>query len=135
MQRMSRRSSEETCVALISDDPRMRLEDTWENSGACARSECRVSGVIEASDGDKQVEPSAPRKVILTGDASGSVDAITGEGLCLSFRQPSRLPIARVGQIETYQARTDAVEGDLRLAATCLAWAIWKLRQRALQVR
>jgi menaquinone-9 beta-reductase len=33
-------------------------------------------------------------RIALVGDASGSVDAITGEGLCLAFRQSLALAIA-----------------------------------------
>ena len=40
----------------------------------------------------------------MTGDASGSVDAITGEGLCLSFRQAMALADALGnGELESYQ--------------------------------
>jgi flavin-dependent dehydrogenase len=42
--------------------------------------------------------------VALTGDASGSVDAITGEGLRLSFRQAIALAAAlHEGKLERYQ--------------------------------
>jgi flavin-dependent dehydrogenase len=41
----------------------------------------------------------------LIGDASGSVDAITGEGLCLSFRQAASLADAMIkGELSDYQA-------------------------------
>ena len=43
--------------------------------------------------------------VALVGDASGSVDAITGEGLCLSFRQAEALADAFAsGDLSEYQA-------------------------------
>ncbi len=42
--------------------------------------------------------------VALIGDASGSVDAITGEGLCLSFRQAAALADALIeGDLSRYQ--------------------------------
>jgi flavin-dependent dehydrogenase len=42
--------------------------------------------------------------VALTGDASGSVDAITGEGLCLSFHQAIELAEALAkGNLASYQ--------------------------------
>jgi flavin-dependent dehydrogenase len=43
--------------------------------------------------------------IALIGDASGGVDAITGEGLCLGFRQATALADALVrGTLEGYQA-------------------------------
>jgi flavin-dependent dehydrogenase len=43
--------------------------------------------------------------VALTGDASGSVDAVTGEGLGLSFRQATTLSDAlEAGKLEKYQS-------------------------------
>jgi len=45
-----------------------------------------------------------PGEIALTGDASGSVDAITGEGLCLSFHQAIALADANwEGNHESYQ--------------------------------
>jgi flavin-dependent dehydrogenase len=42
--------------------------------------------------------------IALTGDASGTVDAITGEGLCLSFLQARALADAlAAGDLERYQ--------------------------------
>jgi flavin-dependent dehydrogenase len=42
--------------------------------------------------------------VVLVGDASGSVDAITGEGLCLSFQQSAALAAAlESGDLSSYQ--------------------------------
>jgi flavin-dependent dehydrogenase len=44
-------------------------------------------------------------RVALVGDASGSVDAITGEGLCLAFRQALALADAlAAGDLKPYQA-------------------------------
>jgi flavin-dependent dehydrogenase len=43
--------------------------------------------------------------VALVGDASGSVDAITGEGLCLLFQQAVALAAAlEAGDLALYQA-------------------------------
>jgi flavin-dependent dehydrogenase len=43
--------------------------------------------------------------VALGGDASGSVDAITGEGLCLLFQQAAALAAAlEAGDLSLYQA-------------------------------
>src|SRR5713226_903395 len=99
--------NDETCVALISRDPRMRLEDAW-------REFPRLAGHL------RHAEPSSAERggltvtrrlhqvysgnIALIGDASGSVDAITGEGLCLSFRQAKALADALGrGNLANYQ--------------------------------
>jgi len=75
--------NEETCVALISDDPRMRLENAWaEFPELAARVQnAEVSGVDRGGvTVTRRLRHVYRGNVILTGDASGSVDAITGEG-------------------------------------------------------
>ncbi len=131
---------EETCVALISDDPRMRLGDTWEEFPGLA---ARVQNA-ELSSVDRGGVTAISRlsrvyrgKVILTGDASGSVDAITGEGLCLSFRQAIALADSLTsGRLETYQATHRRLSMAAYLMSRLLVWLgrHGKLRQRALQV-
>ena len=100
-------SNDEICIALISRDPQMRLEDAW-------REFPKLAGYL------KHAEPSSTERgavtvtrrlgqiyrgnIALTGDASGSVDAITGEGLCLSFHQAIALADALgKGKLESYQ--------------------------------
>lgn len=81
---------EEVCVALITRDPRQRLDTALPAFPEVARrleGSVPVSaerGAVTASRTLKQVSAG---RVALVGDASGSVDAITGEGLCLAFRQ------------------------------------------------
>jgi flavin-dependent dehydrogenase len=83
-------SSEEMCVAVASHNPAFRLEESLpEFPELCSR----LSGAEIASA--ERGAASANRKprrvwrgnVALIGDASGTVDAITGEGLGLSFNQ------------------------------------------------
>jgi flavin-dependent dehydrogenase len=131
---------EETCVALISDDPRMRLEDTWEEFPKLA---ARVQNA-EPSGVDRGGVTVISRlsrvyrgKVILTGDASGSVDAITGEGLCLSFRQAIALADSLAsGRLETYQAAHRRLSRATYVMSRLLVrlGRYGKLRQRALRV-
>src|SRR5262249_48381969 len=53
--------------------------------------------------GSRRFSPVARGNVALVGDASGSVDAITGEGICLSFRQALALGEALAnGGLEHY---------------------------------
>src|SRR5216683_5043565 len=100
-------SNDETCVALISRDSQMRLEDAW-------REFPKLAGYL------RHAEPSSAERgavtltrrldqvyrgnIALIGDASGSVDAVTGEGLGLSFRQAIALADALGnGELERYQ--------------------------------
>jgi len=100
-------SNDETCVAVISRDPRMRLEE------ACGE-------FPKLADYLRHAEPSSAERgavtvtrrlrqvyrgnIALAGDASGSVDAVTGEGLCLSFRQAIALADSlEKGELQSYQ--------------------------------
>ncbi len=99
--------AEETCVVLISRDPEMRFEDAWREYPQLA--DClRRAEVSSAQRGAITATYSLDRvyrgNVALTGDASGGVDAITGEGLGLSFRQAIALSDAlRAGDLKPYQ--------------------------------
>jgi flavin-dependent dehydrogenase len=94
-------SAQEVCVALISRAPELRMEEALErffpvlherlSRGAAAS---RERGAITATMRLREV---ARGNVALIGDASGSVDAITGEGICLSFRQAALLAEAMEG--------------------------------------
>ena len=80
----------DVCVALISRDPHLRLDAALPRIPAIAE---RLKNAPVSTDERGAV--TATRKlrsvytgsVALIGDASGSVDAITGEGLCLAFHQ------------------------------------------------
>jgi len=97
----------EVCVALITSDARMRLEDALpqfpELSRRLAGAECSTveRGAVSASRRLRRVYRG---NMILIGDSSGSVDAITGEGLCLSFHQALVLADAlAAGNLAAYQ--------------------------------
>jgi flavin-dependent dehydrogenase len=98
---------DETCVVLISRDPRMRLDHALREFPNLAS---RLSGA-ELSNADRGAVTAMCRldrlykgNIALTGDASGTVDAITGEGLCLSFLQARALAEAlAAGDLERYQ--------------------------------
>jgi flavin-dependent dehydrogenase len=84
-------SSGEVCLALISRSREMRLHEALRlffpvlrERLEGAETTSRERGAVTASVRLREV---ARGNVALIGDASGSVDAITGEGLCLSFRQ------------------------------------------------
>ena len=88
--------NDETCVALISRDPRMRLQDAWKEFPRLAghlhyaEPSTLERGAVTVTRRLNQVYRG---NIALIGDASGSVDAITGEGLCLSFQQAIALAV------------------------------------------
>jgi flavin-dependent dehydrogenase len=97
----------ETCVAMLTRDPHRRLAAAMSHFPSLAR---RIDGAEAASDerGGVTVTRRLRRvyrdNVALIGDASGSVDAITGEGISLSFRQALALADAMaVGDLAQYQ--------------------------------
>jgi len=99
---------EEVCVAVASSNPRLRLEEALgEFPDLCARVRgadvtSTERGSITANRTLKQVWRG---NVALIGDASGTVDAITGEGLGLCFRQALVLARSlRSGNLAPYQA-------------------------------
>jgi len=63
-------------------------------------------------------------RVALVGDASGSVDAITGEGLCLLFQQAVALAGAlEAGDLCLYQASTGAsASAPSSWRRSCCCW-------------
>jgi len=92
-------SKDEICVVLISGNSRLRFDAVL-----CRfpRLEEQLSAAAYASSergaitGNFRLNRVYRGNVALIGDASGSVDAITGEGLCLSFRQAQALADALV---------------------------------------
>jgi menaquinone-9 beta-reductase len=100
-------SDDEICIALVSHDPRMRLQDAWKEFPRLA-GYLRHAQPSSAERGAVTVTRSLHRvykgNTALIGDASGSVDAVTGEGLCLSFQQAIALANALGGKnLENYQ--------------------------------
>jgi len=99
----------EVCVVLIGRDPQMRLDDALPQFPDVVR---RLAGAAHGSAGPERGGVSASRRlkavyrsnVALVGDASGSVDAVTGEGLCLLFQQAVALADAFVAEdLSRYQ--------------------------------
>src|SRR6516225_3619355 len=84
----------EVCVALLTSDASLRVQDALSRfpeiekrlKGAPATTTER--GTISALRTLKAVSCGT---VALVGDASGSIDAVTGDGLCLAFRQAAFL--------------------------------------------
>lgn len=82
------------CVALITTEPHLRLDAalTQLPSLACRLNDSRAAtpemGSLSVSRSLRRVYTDG---YVLLGDASGSVDAITGEGMCLAFKQAAAL--------------------------------------------
>jgi len=87
-------SREEICVALISSTPKLRLEDAlgqFPELAARLRQAAHASTERGAITVSRRLRRVYRNRIVLVGDASGGVDAITGEGLCLAFRQAAVL--------------------------------------------
>jgi menaquinone-9 beta-reductase len=100
-------SNDETCVSLISRDPGMRLEDAWRefpNLASYLRDAKPSSVERGAVTVTRRLRQVYKGNIALIGDASGSVDAITAEGLSLSFHQAIALAEAiGKGKLANYQ--------------------------------
>jgi flavin-dependent dehydrogenase len=87
-------SGEQVCVALASHEPGMRLDDGLRELPDLR---ARLQGAETASTergaltGNRTLKRVWRDNLALIGDASGTVDAISGEGLGLAFRQAAAL--------------------------------------------
>jgi flavin-dependent dehydrogenase len=97
----------EVCVALMSRDPGLRLDEALREFPEMAeRLRDAEPGSVErgAVSVTRRLERVCRGRVALIGDASGGVDAITGEGLCLAFKQAELLVACLVeGDLAPYQ--------------------------------
>jgi len=116
---------EEVCAVLISRHPHLRLEDALPQFPELfvrlrtADAATPERGGVTAS---RRLKAVYRGNVALVGDASGSVDAITGEGLCLLFQHAVALADALdAGDLEGYAVahwrigRWPALMADLML--------------------
>ena len=87
-------SPEEVCLAFISHSPEVRLA---EGLLRFPNLQSRLNGALPSSvergavTATSRLEAVVSGNVALIGDASGSADAITGEGLCQAFQQAEAL--------------------------------------------
>ena len=98
----------EACAALITRDPHVRVDTVMPHFPELAR---RIQGAEIVSEergavtATRRLRHIYRDRTVLIGDASGSVDAITGEGISLAFRQALMLADAlESGDLRTYQA-------------------------------
>ena len=101
-------SDEQVCVALASHGPNLRMEEGLRllpTLSARLRGAENASTVRGALTGNRRLKRVWRGNVALIGDASGTVDAITGEGLGLAFAQAMVLAECfQSGDLTHYQA-------------------------------
>lgn len=131
-------SSGEICAVVISRNRHLRFDQTLYMFPELMQS-LKESTAVGAEGGAVTASCSLKSvvrgRVALIGDASGSVDAITGEGLCVSFQQAMALASAlESGNLASYELeharllRRPAVMARLMLSLDQFAW----VRERAL---
>ena len=97
------------CVAAISRDSQLRLDDALRDFPELAR-RLKPSAILTGERGavssSRKLKTVYRDRIALIGDASGSIDAITGEGLCLAFRQAMALAEAiERGDLAKYERK------------------------------
>jgi len=100
-------SASEVCVVLISRNQRLRLDDALPQFPEVARRLAGCEATLERGgvSASRRLKAVIRGNVALVGDASGSVDAITGEGLCLLFQQAAALAASLEAEdLSRYQA-------------------------------
>jgi 2-polyprenyl-6-methoxyphenol hydroxylase-like FAD-dependent oxidoreductase len=98
---------DQVCIALISRDAHLRLDAALNMMPALtarlknAQAITPEKGSLTLSRKFRHVRADG---YVLLGDASGSVDAITGEGMCLAFKQAAALAAALdAGDLQLYE--------------------------------
>jgi flavin-dependent dehydrogenase len=101
-------NNEQVCIAVASRNPGLRLEESLR---ALPELNARLHGAEAVStergalSANRKLRRVWRKNVALIGDASGTVDAITGEGLGLAFRQAAVLATCLgSGDLSRYQA-------------------------------
>ena len=123
-------AADEVCVALISRTPDLRLDDAL---GAFPELVARLRAA-EPSSAERGAISSTRKlrriykdRVCLVGDASGAVDAITGEGLCLCFSQAGLLAeCLAANDLERYQRQHRILATRPMLMARLMLALDWK---------
>jgi flavin-dependent dehydrogenase len=131
--------NEEVCVALITHEPRIRLDNVFAGFPAITRF-LRGAELITREQGAISRTHTLPAVYkglrVLVGEASGSVDAITGDGLCMALQHAQALVHAlQDNDFAAYQAahrriaRLPRMMAGLMLLMDKTPW----LRRRALR--
>jgi 2-polyprenyl-6-methoxyphenol hydroxylase-like FAD-dependent oxidoreductase len=117
-------ASDEICVVSMSRNPKIRLDRALAHFPSLrdrlegAEPASRERGALTVS---RKLRRVCTDGVALIGDASGSVDAITGEGLCLSFNQALSLAAAlRSGNLTDYESEHNMLSRRPRMMAAMM---------------
>jgi len=114
-------SGEQVCVVISSHDPKLRMDDGLKDLpwlSARLKNAETVSSERGAITGNRRLKRVWRRNVVLIGDAAGTVDAVTGEGLRLAFSQAVRLAeCLAAGDLSPYQKIHDRLMLRPRLMA------------------
>jgi flavin-dependent dehydrogenase len=130
---------DQVCIAAVSKDPRIRVDHALEQFPDLRQ---RLSGteIVSAERGAATTTrklPSVTRgRIALVGDASGSVDAVTGAGVSLAFQQALALGDALAhGRLPEYErAHRRIMRGRRIMANVLLAMDRWpEIGERARQ--
>ncbi len=114
----------DVCIVLVSRNPRISFE-LLERQFPELHDRLHGASVLGTERGAVtttcRLESVYRGNVALIGDASGSVDAITGEGLCLSFHQAAALADALFeNDLRYYQEAHSTLARQLRIMARLL---------------
>jgi flavin-dependent dehydrogenase len=131
---------EEICVATVAGDPSIKMEQVLGGLPALqlnlegARELSRVRGALTTT---RKLRRVTLGKVALVGDASGSADAVTGEGIGLSFRQALLLAESISAEnLDIYETGHPSIQRMPHLMSRVMlrmdAWP-W-MRERAMRV-
>ena len=101
-------AKDEVGIAIICSDPLLRFDDLLELFPALQtrlRGAAAASNIRGAMTASRQFAKVTTKNIALLGDASGSVDALTGLGLSLAFQQAAALGDAMAkGDLSAYAA-------------------------------
>jgi flavin-dependent dehydrogenase len=133
-------ASEELCIAVTSRSPRLRFREALTQVPTLAsrlRGISALNSVRGARAALRRLRRVWRGRFALVGDASGSVDPLTGEGIGLAFRQAAALVEAiKRNDLQWYQAEHDRLGRAPRLMSKLMLMmdAHPRLRQRALRM-
>jgi flavin-dependent dehydrogenase len=133
-------ASEELCIAVTSRSPRLRFREALSQAPALAsrlRNWCPLDRVRGARAALRRLRRVCHGRFALVGDASGSVDPLTGEGIGLAFTQAAALVEAiKHNDLQSYQAAHDCIGRASRLMSRLMLMmdAHPHLRRRALRI-
>ncbi len=117
-------AANQVCVAVLSRDSGCRLEQALElfpKVKAHLRHAVPASAERGALSASRRLRRVTSGPVALIGDASGSVDAVTGEGMCMAFRQALALGEAiEADDLQLYQRAYERIRRGPALMADLL---------------